>query len=373
MTEMPGIRQPLTPAAMSLTGVGRIAMVAPSLEILGGQGVQANSLAQALRHDGFDVLFIPVNPRFPFGLRWLRRIPVLRTLLNQLLYVVSLAQIRHADVVHVFSASYWSFLLAPVPAILAARLFSKRIVLNYHSGEAPDHLATWGMRVHPWLRMVDEIVVPSRYLQQVFAGHGYRAVVVRNIIDTSAFLYRVRLPLRPRLLSNRNLETHYDVANTLKAYAILKTRWPEATLTIAGYGSEAKPLQEWVAAHEVHGVRFLGRVEPGDMPHIYEEADFFLNSSVIDNQPISILEAFAAGLVVVSTPTGDIAAMIDDHATGTLVPTRSPERMAMAIAALLDNPCLGAMMAGQARNEVEKYTWSRVCNEWTAVYSRGNQ
>ncbi len=69
----------------------------------------------------------------------------------------------------------WSFLLAPVPAILAARAFGKRIILNYHSGEADDHLSNWGSRVHPFLRLVDDIVVPSVYLKNVFESHGYTA------------------------------------------------------------------------------------------------------------------------------------------------------------------------------------------------------
>src|SRR5713226_2231774 len=118
-----------------------IAIVAASLEILGGQGVQASALASALRRDGYEVAFIPINPPFPPGLRWLRRCPFARTLLNQALFLPSLARLRRADVIHIFSASYWSFLLSPVPAILAARAMRKRTVLHYHSGDAEDHLA----------------------------------------------------------------------------------------------------------------------------------------------------------------------------------------------------------------------------------------
>jgi glycosyltransferase involved in cell wall biosynthesis len=348
--------------------VRRIAIVAPSLEILGGQGIQARSLAQALSEDGFEVLFIPVNPRFPPGLRWLRQVPVLRTLLNQLLYFVGLAQLRQADVVHVFSASYWSFLLAPVPAIVAARLFGKRVVLNYHSGEAEDHLTHWGRRVHPWLGLVDAIVVPSVYLQSVFARHGYSTRVVRNMIDTSAFHFRERLALRPRLMSNRNLEQHYRVDVTLKAFALLKKQRPDACLVVAGYGSEAARLKQWVASEGLADITFLGRVEPEDIPGLYDDADVFINASDVDNQPISILEAFASGLPVVSTPTGDIAHMVVNGQRGTLVPRDNPVALADAIAALLDAPDNAAAMARRARAEVENYTWAEISDDWIAVY-----
>jgi glycosyltransferase involved in cell wall biosynthesis len=346
----------------------RIAIVGPSLEILGGQGVQARSLAQALVEDGFEVLFIPVNPTFPKGLRWLRRIPVARTMLNQCLYLAQLFKLRHADVVHVYSASYWSFLLAPVPAILASEWFGKPVILNYHSGEADDHLATWGLRVHPWLRRVDKIVVPSTYLQNVFARHGYHARVVRNIIDTSSFHYRERSQLEPRLLSNRNLEAHYGIGTTLRAFALLRKQWPQARLTIAGYGSERTRLEDWVRSEHLDGVEFVGRVEPEAMPRLYDEADIYVNSSVIDNQPVSILEAFAAGLPVVSTPVGDIPAMLGNQQNGTLVPRDDPEAMATAIAMLLDAPGEAVTMARRARDEAEQYTWSQVRGAWTTLY-----
>ena len=53
----------------------RVALVAASLDILGGQGVQAQSLIEALRDDGYDVTFLPINPAFPRGLQWMRRVP----------------------------------------------------------------------------------------------------------------------------------------------------------------------------------------------------------------------------------------------------------------------------------------------------------
>jgi glycosyltransferase involved in cell wall biosynthesis len=344
-------------------------LVAASLEILGGQGVQARLLADALTNEGYQVLFVPINPRFPRGLRWLRRWAYARTLLNEALYVPSLLALRGVDVVHVFSASYWSFVLAVVPAILTARSLGKRVVLHYHSGEADDHLARWGMLVHPWLRRVEEIVVPSDYLRRVFARHGYRVRVIRNIVDTSGFRHRERAALSPRLLSARNLEPYYRVDNTLEAFALLQARYPEATLTVAGYGSEERRLRRLAASLGASGIRFVGRVEPEAMADLYDQADVFLNSSVVDNQPVSVLEAFAAGLPVVSTDTGDIAAMVRDGETGLLVTPGDPAAMAKAVADLLDNPDRALGMARRARQEVEAYTWPRVRDAWAAVYA----
>jgi glycosyltransferase involved in cell wall biosynthesis len=352
-----------------MTPTPRVALVAASLEILGGQGIQAAALAEGLRRDGAGVALIPINPPFPPGLRWLRRVPYARTLLNQVLYLPSLARLRRYDVAHVFSASYWSFLLAPLPAILVARLFGRRVVLHYHSGEAPDHLERWGVLVHPWLRLADAIVVPSEYLRGTFERHGHAARVIPNVVDTERFRYRERRPLRPRLLSVRNLEPHYRVDNTLRAFAILRDRHPDATLTVAGYGGEEARLRRLARALGERGIRFAGRVEPEGMAALYDGEDVFVNSSVVDNQPVSVLEAFAAGLPVVSTPTGDIAAMVRDGETGTLVPPDDPEALARAVAGLLGSPERARLMASRARQAVEAYAWPGVRQAWASVYA----
>ena len=123
----------------------RICLVAPSIDILGGQAVQASRLLERLREiEGLEVDLLPVNPRLPGVFGRLQKIKYVRTLLTESTYIVQLARrLRHYDVVHIFSASYLSFVLAPTPALLLSKLFGTRTVLNYHSGEAQDHLERW--------------------------------------------------------------------------------------------------------------------------------------------------------------------------------------------------------------------------------------
>ena len=129
-------------SAETPTAALRIAIVAPTLSILGGQAVQAQRLLDGWRNDpDVRAFLVPVNPEPPSWLCSLMRIKYVRTLLNQLIYFPLLVRsLRRADVVHVFSASYWSFLLAPLPAVLVSRLLGRPVIVNYRSGEAPDHL-----------------------------------------------------------------------------------------------------------------------------------------------------------------------------------------------------------------------------------------
>jgi glycosyltransferase involved in cell wall biosynthesis len=343
--------------------------VAPGVEILGGHSVQADALLSRLESDGYPVGFLPINPQFPAPLRPLRQVPYVRTLLNEALYLPSFQRFARADVVHVFSASYWSFLLAPAPAMVAARALARRVILHYHSGEADDHLERWSLLVHPFLRLAHQIVVPSRYLREVFERHGYRTRVIPNVIDTGRFRYRERVPLRPRLLSTRNLEPYYRVDAILEAFARLRRERPDATLTVAGYGSGEERLKRQAESLGCGGIRFVGRVEPSAMPALYDEADIFVNSSVVDNQPVSVLEAFASGLPVVSTPTGDLKFMVRDDDTGIVVPPADAEGIANGILRILRRADHALPIVRSARRAVGENEWPQVRKAWADVYS----
>ena len=127
-----------TPAPRPL----RVLLVGPSLDILGGQAVQAARLHERLREiPGLAVDFLPVNPRLPGPLRRLQQVRYVRTVATSAAYLASLLRrVPRYDVVHAFSASYTSYLLAPLPALAVAKLFGRRTVLNYRSGEADASL-----------------------------------------------------------------------------------------------------------------------------------------------------------------------------------------------------------------------------------------
>ncbi|MDQ6652353.1 MAG: glycosyltransferase family 4 protein, partial [Acidobacteriota bacterium] len=308
------VEQSTTPACKEKL---RVLIIAPSFDILGGQAVQAARLMTRLRDEpSLDIGFLPINPRLPGSFRKLQAIKYVRTIVTSIWYVATLlARVRKYDVIHVFSASYFSFVLAPTPAILVAKFYGKNIVLNYHSGEAADHLARWRSAIRT-IGLADEIAVPSGYLVGVFARFGLRARAIVNTIDTEAFRFRMRSPLRPVFLSNRNLESHYGVDCVLRAFAMIQKRFPDARLTVAGDGSQRPALEQLARELNLHNVEFKGRVNHEEVFALYDAADIYLNGSEIDNQPLSLLEAFACGLPVVTTNAGGIPDLLTHECTG---------------------------------------------------------
>jgi glycosyltransferase involved in cell wall biosynthesis len=348
----------------------RVLIVAPSLEILGGQAVQASRLLQKLSEEpSIEVSFLPVNPRLPGVFRKLQEIRYVRTVVTSLLYWgLLLARLRRYDVVHVFSASYLSFVLAPTPAILVARLYGKKIVLNYRSGEAADHLRRWRRTAIPTIRLADEIAVPSGYLVDVFAQFEIVSRPISNFVDLDNFPFRERRLPRPVFLSNRNLEPLYNVECALRAFAIIQQRLPDARLIVAGDGSQRERLEALSEELDLRNVEFRGRVAPEQMQSLYDEADVYLNSPNIDNMPGSIIEAFASGLPVVTTCAGGIPYIVNDNSTGLVIHCGDHEAMAEAALTLLKDEELWRRITIRAREECERYQWKFVKNEWLKLY-----
>jgi len=302
-------------------------------------------------------------------LRFLQRVKYLRTLVTSLIYELSLLwRLPHADVVHAFSASYWSFLLAPVPAMLVGRLFCKKVVLNYRSGEADDHLTRWRTAA-PLMRLAHLIVVPSDYLVDVFARHGFRARAVPNFVETGQLPYRRRDSLRPLFLSNRGFEPHYNVSCVLRAFGRIQARMPQAELVVAGDGPLRGRLQGEARNLGLRNVTFCGAVRPDRMAALYDEADVYLNAPDIDNMPNSILEAAACGLPIVTSNAGGIPYIVRHGVTALLIPRDDDAALAAAAIRLLEEPGLASSLAVAARAEVlDRYTWPAVEAHWIDTY-----
>jgi glycosyltransferase involved in cell wall biosynthesis len=347
----------------------RVAVVAPSLRILGGQAVQADRLLRAWRDDSeVEAWLVPVNPLPPRPLRFALNIKYLRTVVTELTYLPLLVrELARADVVHVFSASYSSFLLAPLPAIVTAKVLGKPVILNYRSGEAPDHLSR--SAVARWaIARVDRNVVPSQFLVDVFARFGATASVIANIVDLDRFGFRHRSPLRPRLVSTRNFDALYNVACTIRAFRLVQDRWPDAALTLVGGGEQDAELKDLVARLALRNVEFTGRVPPDRIADYYAAGDIYVQTPNIDNMPASVLEAFASGLPVVSTEAGGVPAIVTHGVHGLLAPLDDHEMLASHILRLLDDPPYAERLTQAAFARVQSCTWANVREQWLRAY-----
>jgi glycosyltransferase involved in cell wall biosynthesis len=347
----------------------KVAIVAPSLNYVGGQSVQADLLLRLWQDDpDVEISFIAVDPPLLPGFAWADRVRGLRTVLREPLYFLDLWRgLQGVDVAHIFSASYWSFLLAPAPAWFFAKMHGKRTLINYRSGEARDHLQRFrsGRLV---LSRADEIVVPSGYLVDVFREFALPAIVVPNLVDLSQFRYRQREPLHPHLVCTRGFSPYYSVDVVVRAFAEVRKEYPEARLDLVGGGPLEAEVRKLVENLKLDGVNFAGVASRQEIGKYYDQADIFINASWLDNMPISVIEAFAAGTPVVTTSPESMPYLVQHERTGLLSPVGDEKALAANVIQVLRDPELALRLAQNAYEESRKYTWEVVRQQWLHVY-----
>jgi asparagine synthase (glutamine-hydrolysing) len=347
----------------------RVAIVAPSLRKVGGQAVQASLLLRNWRNDSsVEAKFVPIDPEFPALARWIERIPFVRTVARAPFYWARLwRETRDIDVAHIFSASYWSFWLAPVPAWIVSGVRGKKTIVNYRSAEAQDHLLrSWPARV--MLRRMGKKVVPSAYLRDVFSEFGIGAEVIPNLVDVKEIRYRERKHLQPILICTRGCEPYYAVDDVVRAFGAVQAAYPEAQLILAGGGSGEAEVRKLVEELGLNHVEFAGRVSREQIGDCYDRCDIFINASILDNMPVSVLEAFAAGIPVVSTAPEGIRYLVEHERTGLLSPPRDWLQLGENVLRVLRDPELAHALAGNARDQARAYRWETVRDQWLHVY-----
>ncbi|MCK4622624.1 MAG: glycosyltransferase family 4 protein [Desulfuromonadales bacterium] len=356
---------------MAYNGLERfsVALVAPYPPPYGGMSMQAQKLRQRLEEEGVPIEFIPSNPRFTQLLTGIERVPGIRTLMRTFIYCWSLSALKRVQIVHIFGASHLYFFLVVAPAIVAGKLFGKKVVVNYRGGEAESFLNKWGKFVLPFLKMADVLAVPSPFLQEVFEQcQTMKPVMLPNLADIEKFNFRERKELRPKIVVSRQLEPIYNHECILKAFRRIKKHYPEAVLRVAGGGSEEAKLKALVKEFCVEGVEFLGALSHDQLAAVYDDSDIMINASRADNFPGSILEAFLCGIPVVTTTVGGIPYMVKDGETGILVGPDNDSQLAEGACRLLEDPTLAKNIAANARRYAEGFGWSEVKKKLFILY-----
>jgi L-malate glycosyltransferase len=355
---------------VSAAGI-RIALVGPLPPPSGGMANQTRQLARLLQQAHVEVALVQTNA--PYRPRWIAPLRGARALFRLLPFFLALWRAAgRVHLFHVMANSGWSWHLFAVPVLCVAKLRRVPVLVNYRGGNAEPFFSTsrWARAT---LRMADRLVVPSGFLQQVFQRFGFDAAIVPNVVDLSRFTSRpadVGMSYsEPHIIITRNLEPIYDIETALRAFAIVRSTRPGAKLTIAGSGPEREHLEQLAQTLGVAAcVTFTGRLDNERIPELYRQADLFLNSSTVDNMPISILEALASGVPVVSTAVGGIPYLVEDRKTALLVPPRDPHAIARALLELIENPSQAARLAAAGRAAVQQYSWASVRARLFAVY-----
>ncbi|MGA2203907.1 MAG: glycosyltransferase family 4 protein, partial [Terriglobales bacterium] len=151
-------------------------------------------------------------------------------------------------------------------------------------------------------------------------------------------------------------------------FAEVKKEYSDAQLDLVGGGRLEGDVRKLVADMNLTGVNFTGVASRQEIGKHYDEADIFINASWLDNMPLSVIEAFAAGTPVVTTSPECMPYLVQHERSGLLSPVGDERALAANVIRLLRDPALAARLARNAHDEAQKYTWEAVRDQWLNVY-----
>lgn len=281
---------------------------------------------------------------------------------------------RRIDVLWVISYGGLAFVVEDIASAIG-KAAGIPVVMSLHGGAMPEFMARfprWSARV---LRRATCLVTPSEYLARSLSRHGFRAEVIPNVVDVSAYPYRHRSRLAPRLLWMRSFHDIWNPEMAVRVLALVRKRAPEATLVMAGRDKGLRPAVERLSKELglAEAVRFPGFLDMDGKRREAEAADIFVNTNRIDNQPVSVIEACAMGLPVVSTDVGGIPDLLTDGETGLLVPDGDAEAMASAVLRLLSDSALAGKLSRNGRRVAERSAVETLLPMWAGIFERLSQ
>jgi glycosyltransferase involved in cell wall biosynthesis len=257
-----------------------------------------------------------------------------------------------------------------VTAVL--RALGKPYILTLHGGNLPAFARRWPGRVRRLFAGAARVTAPSAYLAEAMRGFRPDLETVANGLDAGAYRYRLRDQPAPRLLWLRAFHEIYGPMVALETVARLVRTFPGLHLTMIGPdkdGSQAAVLAAVGRLGLESRVECPGPVPKASVPAWMERADVFLNTALIDNAPVSVIEAMASGLCIASTNVGGLGYLLRDEHDALLVPPNDPDAMAAAVTRMLTQPGLAARLSANARLRAESCDWAIIVPQWQTLLS----
>ncbi len=321
-----------------------------------GHSSVCEDLAERLASSGWSVI---TSSREPSRLR--RVADMVRTTWRER-HAYSVAQ------VDVYSGRAFAWAEAVCWTLRRAR---KPYVLVLHGGNLPEFAGRWQRRVRMLLGSAQLVVAPSAYLRERMRPYREHLLCIPNGLDVATYRRRPRDRAEPKLVWLRAFHETYNPCLAPKVVRLLEREFPDVRLAMVGRDKGDGSLERTVRTAEGLGVErrlvLPGGVSKSEVGRWMNAGDVFLNTTNVDNTPVSVLEAMASGLCVVSTNVGGIPFLLEDGEDALLVPPNDSVAMADAVRRILSDSALARRLSANARAKVESFDWSVVLPQYESA------
>lgn len=288
---------------------------------------------------------------------------------NKTLRLISMlsAVIRHRNYDYVLIDTYSTsaFWFAYASAKLC-KFFNLKYIMILHGGSLPKRLKSHHKQCRDLFEKAYINVTPSPYLFEEFKKAGYSNLkIIPNGIELKNYTFKKRENIQPKLLWVRAFADIYNPILALKVYKKLLESYPDAQLCMVGPFKDNSIIdcRAYAKKHNLP-VEFTGKMSKAEWVNYSEDFDIFINTTNVDNTPVSVIEAMALGLPVVSTNVGGIPYLLDDNENALLVSPNQENEMFKAIINLIEHPSLNKKLTKAARQKVEEFDWMAVTKIW---------
>ncbi|HAW08134.1 MAG TPA: glycosyl transferase family 1, partial [Bacteroidetes bacterium] len=255
-------------------------------------------------------------------------------------------------------AFLWAFLCGCL-----LKFLQKPFILALHGGNLPNFAHSHPIIVRKLFSWSNEIYSPSPYLKGKLSSFNPNIKIIPNPIEIEKYEFKPRNQISPKMIWLRAFHDIYNPSLVPKVLSILlSNHCKDLEILMVGPDKGDGSLQKMILLAEQLKVVQLIKVVPGvpkdQVPFYLNIGDIFINTTNIDNTPVSVIEAMACGLCVVSTNVGGLPYLLQNEVDALLVPPDDPEAMASAIQRILNEPDLAARLSINARIKAEQFDWS---------------
>lgn len=213
-------------------------------------------------------------------------------------------------------------------------------------------------------------ISPSLYLKKYFEDEGYKVDYIPNFIPVKNYTFTQRENIKPRLLWVRSFDKTYNPVLAVEVLKKLKPEYPQAELCMVGPDKDGS-LQAVKDYAEKAGVseslKITGKLSKKEWTELSAAYDIFINTTDFDNHPVSVIEAMALGIPVISTDVGGIPFLIKDGTEGLLVKPGNADLFVGGIKKLINDSMLVKNITINGRKKIEEFDWEILKNKWTGL------
>jgi glycosyltransferase involved in cell wall biosynthesis len=256
---------------------------------------------------------------------------------------------------------WYAFLVSQI-----CRILKLKYIPILHGGNLPSRL-----KANPWLcnlifKNAYKNVAPSKYLFSFFSSkYSHNLITIPNALEIENYEFKARNYEEPKLLWVRSISPIYNPKMALKVLFELKKVYPNAELTMVGPDNMNYKKECEIFAKELKiKVNFTGLLTKSEWILLSKSHNFFINTSNFDNMPVSVLEAMALGLPVISTNVGGIPFLLEDQKNALLVEKEDSSAMVSSIIKLMRNFDITNKIIEEARKDIENFDWQKVKSQW---------